>query len=54
MRDAPISDVGFHTNPSALSIAGPQDERWPAAAVDDSGLRLEVVLTLTGGTKDDC
>jgi hypothetical protein len=40
----------FQNDTPALSIAGPQDERWPVAAVGDSDLRLEVVFTLTGGT----
>ena len=40
----------FQNDTLALSIAGPQDGRWPVAAVDGSDLRLEVVLTLTGGT----
>ena len=40
----------FQNDIPALSIAGPQDERRPVAAVDDSDLWLEVVFTLTGGT----
>jgi len=42
--------LNFQYDTPALSIAGPQDERWPVAAVDGSDLRLEVVFTLTGGT----
>lgn len=40
----------FQDDAPALSNVGPQDERWPVAAVDGSDLRLEVVLTLTSGT----
>jgi len=39
----------FQDDTPALSIVGPQDERWPVAAVGDSDRRLEVVFTLTGG-----
>ena len=40
----------FQNDTPALSIASPQDERWPVAAVDGSDLRLESRNTLVGGT----
>jgi hypothetical protein len=40
-RRALIRTQNFRTRPPALSIAGLQDERWPAAAFDGVDLRLD-------------
>ena len=43
----------FQNDTPALSIAGPEDERWPVAAVGDSDLRLEGRQHAGGWDNDD-